>query len=71
MWPQLCCNYSRGFILDVCVIKSFNNTITHTHIDSEKKKKRNSVGVYKSVSVGGVGEKEEEQRWVYGKSKEA
>lgn len=70
MWPRFCCNHSRGFILDVCVIKSFSNTITHTHIDRVEKKK-NSVGVYKSVSVGGVGEKEEEQRWVYGKSKEA
>lgn len=57
--------------MDVRVIKFFNNTVTHTHVDRVKKKKRNSVGVYTSVSVGRVGEREEEQRWVYGESEEA
>lgn len=37
----------------------------------KNKKTRNSSGVYACMCVGSVGEKEEEQRWVCGKSEGA
>lgn len=42
---SLCCNHSRGFILDLCVIQPFNNTTAPTHIWRRKKTKKQETAV--------------------------